>query len=197
MHRIFIFLITFSLWTAAANAATLWNEAVSGDLSGNNNAPTLVTFSSGTNTIMGTMGRDPGDSIPLDRDIFTFTIEPGYQLNAIDVITFSPLGRSFYAIAPGTSISLTDPSGHLSNTLVTGLYDILAPMAAGSYSGATGITNPLGPGTYTAWFQEVASVVTYRMDYQIAAVPEPSHGLLLLVGAGGLICRRSRRWCQA
>jgi len=140
------------------------------------------------------MGRDELTD-PLDRDIFTFTIAPGQQLTAINVITFDPVNLSFYAIAPGTSINDTNPATHLANTLVRGLDDILAQMATGSYSGGTGITDPLGPGTYTAWFQEGSSIVTYRMDYVVTA-PEPSHGLLLLAGAGGLICRRSRRWCH-
>lgn len=192
MQRI-LFILSFCLWAASTSAATLWNEAVSGDLSGNHLAPTPVTFTSGTNTLMGSMGDAPADGIPLDRDIFTFTIAPGFQLNAIDVIAYSPLSQPFYAIAPGTSISITDPSGHLANTLVTGLNDLLFQMAGGSFSGGTGISSPLGPGTYTAWFQEVSAVVTYQMDYQVAAVPEPSHGMLLLSGIGGLLIRRSRR----
>ncbi|WP_461783307.1 PEP-CTERM sorting domain-containing protein [Prosthecobacter sp.] len=192
MQRI-LFILSFCLWAASASAATLWNEAVSGDLSGNHLAPTPVTFNSGTNTIMGSMGDAPADGIPLDRDIFTFTIAPGFQLNAIDVINYSPRSQPFYAIAPGTSISITNSSGHLANTLVTGLNDLLFQMAGGSFSGGTGISSPLGPGTYTAWFQEVSAVVTYQMDYQVAAVPEPSHGMLLLSGIGGLLIRRSRR----
>ena len=53
--------------------------------------------------------------------------------------------------------------------------DILPQMVLGSYSGGLGITDPLGPGTYTAWFQELSSVVTYQMYYTIVtAVPEPA-----------------------
>ena len=40
------------------------------------------------------------------------------------------------------------------------------------------------------------ATLTPRLVIAYNAAPEPSHGLLLLVGAGGLICRRSRRWCR-
>lgn len=166
-------ILILALCASRAHAVTIWDEALNGDLSGNNLAPTALTLGLGVNTIKGTMGRDlPSD--PVDRDMFTFTIPPGRALTSINVVVFTPTNQSFYAIAPGTSIDISDPTFHLANTLVQHTGDILSQMALGSYAGGTGITDPLGPGTYTAWFQELSSIVTYQMDYTIAAVPEPA-----------------------
>ena len=171
--RILTTILALTVCASTARAVTLWDEAFQGDLSGNNLAPTALTLGLGVNTIKGTMGRDlPQD--PVDRDIFTFTIAPGRALTSINVSVFTPTNQSFYAIA-GMSIDITDPAGHLANTLVQHTGDILPQMALGSYSGGTGITDPLGPGTYTAWLQELSSVVTYQMDYTIAAIPEPAN----------------------
>ncbi len=179
---------------SSARAITIWDEALQGDISGNNLAPLSLSFGLGVNSIKGTMGRDlPQD--PVDRDIFTFTIPAGRQLTSINVVTFTPTNQSFYAIAPGTSIDINDPTFHLANTLVQRTGDILPQMALGSYSGGTGITDPLGPGTYTAWFQELSSVVTYQMDYTIVAVPEPATactGLALSLVALSRACARRR-----
>ena len=174
------------LATQAAN----WTESIDGDLSGNEAAPTALSFDFGVNLISGTMGRDqPSD--PLDRDIFTFTLAPGQFLTSINFLTFSPAGASFYAIAPGTSISLTDPAGHLSNVLISSTGEYLDDLDLGAYSGGTGLTAPLAPGTYTIWFQELASVVTYSTAYTV--VPEASTWLAVVGGVGMLLAIRKRR----
>ena len=195
--RILTAILALTICSSTARAVTIWDEAFQGDLSGNNLAPTALTLGLGVNTIRGTMGRDlPQD--PVDRDIFTFTIAPGRTLSSINVIVFTPTNQSFYAIAPGTTINITDPATHLANTLVQHTGDILPQLALGSYSGGTGITDPLGPGTYTAWFQELSSVVTYEVDYTISAspIPEPTTacvGIALgVIFAGNRRNRRSR-----
>ena len=171
--------------------AANWNESIDGDLSGNNLAPTNLTFDLGVNIVSGTMGGDPGESIPLDRDIFTFTLAPGQYLTSINFLTFSPVGASFYAIAPGTSISLTDPAGHLSTVLISSTGEYLDDLDLGAYSSGTGLTAPLAPSTYTIWFQELASVVTYSTAYTV--VPEPSTWLAVVGGVGMLLAIRKRR----
>ena len=108
--RILTTILALTVCASTARAVTLWDEAFQGDLSGNNLAPTALTLGLGVNTIKGTMGRDlPQD--PVDRDIFTFTIAPGRALTSINVTVFTPTNQSFYAIAPGTSIDITDPAG--------------------------------------------------------------------------------------
>jgi len=190
--RLFLGLLAAAAATAPGTIHALnYNEGVSGDLSDNRLAPTMLTLSLGSNIISGTMGGDPGDGIPLDRDFFYFTIHPGQLLTSINVLQYTPPGQSFYAIAAGTSIDIESPSDHLANFLITGNGNILDDMALGSYSGGLGITDPLGPGTYTVWFQELASVVAYQMDYTIAPIPEP--GTALVGAALGIVALARRR----
>jgi hypothetical protein len=180
-----LFLLAMAVSGGWAQAFT-WNETVSGDISSNPLAPTPFALDVGVNSVSGTMGRDlPSD--PIDRDIFTFTLAPGQFLTSINVVVFQPTNQSFYAIAPGTSIDIEDPSHHLSNTLVKGEGEILDDLAAGAYSGGTGLAAPLGAGIYTVWFQELSSVVTYQIDYTVQAIPEPATaawGLCAMAVAG-------------
>jgi hypothetical protein len=140
-----------------------------------------MTFDLGENRVKGTMGGDPGDGIPLDRDIFKVTIPSGRWITSINVLTYTPTGLSFYAIAAGESIDITSSANHLSNKLISGNGEILTSLADGAYNGGTGLTNPMPAGTYTVWFQEVSSVVTYDIAYTV--VPEP-HTVGLLVFGG-------------
>jgi hypothetical protein len=169
------------LMAGTAHALTL-NESSFGDLSNDNLAPTPLTLDVGVNRIGGTMGRDL-PSAPVDRDIFTFTLPPGQALTSINVLTFTPTNQSFYAIAPGSSINDSDPSAHLSNTLVKGTGEILDDLALGAFAGGTGLFPPLGAGTYTVWFQELSSIVTYDIAYTVEAVPVPEPGTFLWGGA--------------
>lgn len=182
MKMLLAALLSFS----ATAQAFVWDESVNGDLSGNNTAPTFIPFDPGVNTVKGIMGGDPGEGIPLDRDIFTITLASNQTLTSINVITFEPGGASFYAISSGTTISLTNGSAHLSNILIKQTGEILPTLASGAYNGGTGLSNPVGPGgTYTVWFQEVSSVITYEMAYTVAIVPEPS--TVALAGIAGFI----------
>jgi hypothetical protein len=95
-----LILLAAGLFAAAASslAAPLnYDEAIDGDLSGNNFAPTPLAFEPGVNVIAGRMGQPAAGTI--DRDFFQFTLEPGWQLVSIDVLAISPPERSFYAIA--------------------------------------------------------------------------------------------------
>lgn len=135
--------------------AASWNESIDGDLTATitsniASSATNLNFDLGVNVVTGTMGGDPGDGIPLDRDFFTFTVAPSQSLTSINFLAFSPAGASFYAIAPGTSISLNDPAGHLSNVLISSTGEYLDDLDLGSYSGGTGLTAPLGAGNVDA-----------------------------------------------
>jgi len=63
-------------------AATVYNEAISGDLSNSGLTPTAVTVALGSNQVFGTTGLAGA----LDRDYFSITVAPGLQLNAIMVL---------------------------------------------------------------------------------------------------------------
>lgn len=171
-------------WTLVAHSAmgaVVWNETVNGDLSGDSQAPTPLSFALGENTIQGSMGRDE-PILPIDRDIFTVTLAPGQQLTSIrvDSLEGSGGGGSFYAVGPGTQINLSDPATHLSNTLLNQSGEVLDDLVHNPFQGGTGISGPLGPGTYTFWFQETSAVIGYSMTYTV--VPEP--GVLGVVAAG-------------
>jgi len=182
------------LGATPVRAATLWDEVVNGDLSSNNLSPTPLTWGIGMNSVRGTMGRDLGAGVPLDPDFFTFSLSPGQALISIVVSQFDPQGASFYALAAGTSIDTGSPANHLSNILVTGTGEVLAALDAGSYNGGLGLTAPLGAGTYTVWFQELSSVVTYQMDYTVVAIPESGGaGVGLALGAPATLMALTRR----
>jgi hypothetical protein len=147
-------------------------ESVSGDLSNNHASPTPLALTLGANTVGGRMG---SNGVSVDPDIFSFTVSPGRSVNAIDLVTFAPVGSanggSFFAISSGTSISSNDATQHLSNLLVNATGPLLPALATPSFGGP-GIAGPLGPGTYTVWFQELATQVDY--SFRINVVPEPA-----------------------
>ena len=147
--------------------AFAWDEAIDGDLSSLNTSPTPIAFTTGVNVVKGTMGGDASDGIPVDRDFFTFTLAPNQTVTSINVRVFGPGGASFYAIGPGTSINISSAATHLSNTLISGPGEILPTLAAGPYFDGTGLSNPIGPGTYTVWLHELSSVVTYDFTYTV------------------------------
>jgi len=171
----------FALISASVQAAVVWNELPGNnlspisdpeDLSGNATSPTPLTFQLGVNSILGRMGRDDAAD-PIDRDIFTVTIQPGQSLTSIRVVDLDGSGGagSFYAVGPGSTINLNDPSTHISNALINLSGEVLDDLIENPYNGGTGLSGPLGPGTYTFWFQETSAIIRYEMAYTV--VPEP------------------------
>lgn len=178
-----------------------WDELNDGELSGDGNAPTFITFTEGSNLIEGTMG-SLGGTGPLDADVWTFTITAGYYLTGITLVAYSaPTGPhdSFMAIDDATTINMSDPSLHLSNGLwneqLDGFgntyTDLMAILDAGPAFGGTGFDGPLGPGNYTFWVQEGSEQIQYSINFEMTAVPEPGSSLLL--GLAGLLMLRRRR----
>lgn len=151
-----------------APAALFYDESVSGDLSNLGSAPTVLDFSLGVNRVTGTMGGEP-DS---DPDIITFTIQPGQFLTSIFLEPLNPAERSFYAIASGPTINMTDGNAHLGNYLTYQFGELIGELSLGGEFGGTGFTIPLGAGTYTAWIQETSTRTDYTLAYTV--VPESS-----------------------
>lgn len=196
----------FALISANVQAAVVWNELPANnlsplsdpnDLSGDPTVPSLLTFQLGENSILGRMGReDPAD--PIDRDIFTVTIPTGQSLTSIRVVDLDGSGGagSFYAVGPGSTINLSNPSTHISNALINQTGEVFDDLIENPYNGGTGLSGPLGPGTYTFWFQETSAIIRYEMAYTV--VPEPiantAFAIALLGSAFALrIHRRSHR----
>ena len=205
VSRYIAFLAALALSLGTVQALT-WDESISGDLSGNGAAPTLLgTLSSGDNFILGTMGSLNGTG-PLDADIWNFSVPTGYDLTGINLVGYaaashSLLNQSFMAIATGGSISQTDPSNHLSNALwgygidsFGNVYtDLLGLLQAGPDFGGIGFSGPLTPGNYTFWIQEGSDQIQYKIDFVTSPVPVPEPGGALLLGVAGLWLLRRRR----
>jgi hypothetical protein len=205
VSRIIAFLAALALPLGTVQALT-WDESISGDLSGNGAAPTLLgTLSSGDNLITGTMGSLNGTG-PLDADIWNFSVPTGYDLTGINLVGYSATSgslsnQSFMAIATGGSIDQNDPSNHLSNSLwgygtdgFGHVYtDLLALLQAGPEFGGIGFSGPLTPGNYTFWIQEGSDQIHYSIDFVATPVAVPEPGGALLLGVAGLWLLRRRR----
>ncbi len=176
-----------------ASAATIWNEAVDGDLSTDPTSPTALTFGVGSNSIIGSM------SAPQDiRDYITFTIGAGQQLSAIVLLQYEDLdvggpgNRGFHAINEGDTSFI--PSGSTVGDFLGGDHldplapgtDVLAILATAPLAG-TGFDAPLGPGTYSYLVQQTGPQLTgYTLDFVVTAIPVPA-ALPLMVGALGAL----------
>lgn len=181
----------------AARAATVYDEGVAGDLSGNGLAPTFVTLASGANVVIGTTGRESG---VVDRDYLTFTVPVGLQLTAITPLAGTSTvsgGLAFIGIEAGAQV--TTPTGGPATTLLgwhhyapADVGNNILPLI-GTGTGAIGFTGALGAGNYAVWIQETGvGTVPYVMQFTLSAVPEPASGLLLLAGMASIAWRRRR-----
>jgi hypothetical protein len=175
-------------------------EGVSGDLSNDANGPTFLNFDVGQNLVSGRMGR-PGTG-PIDRDIFSFTLGQGERVTSIDILSFAPTSNAgvgaFLALSMGNMISTANTSNHLSNTLVSGTGGILDDLKTSAFSNSVGasvglrLEGELDAGTYTVWFQELATFVDYQIGFTVTPVPEPSTYAACGAAALGLLALRRR-----
>ncbi len=199
--RLLFIAVALTGFASAASGAIVWDESVDGDLSDDPLAPTGIMFAVGVNGVIGTDG--DADT----RDYITFTIEEGYQLDAIllqgyvDVATGGDGDRGYIAINDGDSSAI--PDGGNSDSFLGGSHldplasgtDLLAILAAAPLAG-TGFEAPLGPGTYSFLIQQTGTEITsYDLEFMVsAAVPLPAAGWLLLsaIGLAGGWSRRAR-----
>ena len=198
----------FALLVAAPAKAILFDEAVSGDLSNDKGAPTALTLTPGSNSVIGTVnGFGNGDP----QDWVSFTIPTGFVMssyvnskyNSTDPQGFTgfQFGSSFsgdefaagnYAGYAHFGTAATNPDGSPPSSTVG--VDLLPLMADPSFApGAIGFNPPLGPGTYTFLIQQGNDVTTgYQFDMTLRSVPESGSSLCLL-GMGGLAILALRR----
>lgn len=180
---------------SAAQAATVYDEGVSGDLSNVGATPNPLAFAPGDNRIFGSTGRGTNDVV--DRDYFTFTVLPGFVLSAIEVLpgTTSIGGRSlsFIGMEAGNQMTVLPTSMSAAGLLGWRHYspadintDILDDMAI-PVAGSSGFTTPLGSGAYSIWIQETAvGSANYGFNFRLSAVPEPETWAMLILGFGFL-----------
>ena len=197
-----------ALLVAAPAKATVYDEAISGDLSNNPAAPNALTLTPGLNSVIGTVsGFDNGDG----QDWVSFTIPTGFVMTSyINSKYVSADDQGFTGFQSGSSFSgdpfvaisyagyahfgteATNPD--LTPPVSTVGVDLLPLMADPSFApGTTGFTPPLAAGTYTFLIQQGDPVTTgYQFDMTVRSVPEPGSSLCLL-GMGGLAILALRR----
>ena len=172
------------------------DESVNGDLSGDNLAPTILNADFVNNEIFGSTTFDP-----LDRDFFTITVDPGFQLSQIVLQLYDTIeDQSFMAVEAGNVVSSTVNTANLLGSALIGASagaqqgdNILDDLGNAGLGGA-GFVGPLGAGTYSFWYQETGADTNYQFNFVIEAVnvPEPSTCTLLLGGVCGMALRRRR-----
>ena len=198
-----------ALLAAAPAKATIYNEAVSGDLSNNPAAPTALTLTPGLNSVIGTVNGFPPGTDP--QDWVSFTIPTGFVMisyvnskyDSTDPQGFTgfQFGSSFsgdpfmagsYAGYAHFGTGATNPDGSPPSSTVG--VNLLPLMANPSFApGTTGFTPPLTAGTYTFLIQQGNPVNTgYQFNMVVRPVPEPGSSLCLL-GMGGLAILALRR----
>ncbi len=195
-------LLALAAAAQAGNPAPGWNEAVNGDLSGNNLLPTFVTLASGQTTVSGLTGRAvPGG--PVDRDYFTITVPAGFVLSSLTVLpgTEVLVEVGFIGMMSGSSFTVPPDAQSAAGMLGFRLYsendignDILEPMGLFPELGASGFSTPLPAGSYSFWVQETGvGVARYGFGFGVTPVPEPATALTLLAGLGLLAGALRRR----
>jgi len=199
-----------ALLAAAPAKAIIFDEAVSGDLSNDKAAPTALTLTPGSNSVIGTVnGFPPGTDA---QDWVSFTIPTGFVMTSYvnskygseddQGFTGFQVGSSFsgdeftagnYAGYAHFGTGATNPDGSPPSSTVG--VDLLPLMADPSFApGATGFTPPLTAGTYTFLIQQGNPVTTsYQFDMTVRSVPEPGSSLCLLVLGGLAILALQRR----
>jgi hypothetical protein len=177
--------------TLSAGAATVWDEAINGDLSNNGLQPTLLEMAVGANRMVGVVG-DSGQGV--DRDYFTFTVPVGAVLGSLMLLDNTSVsgGASFFGIQAGPQLTVT-PTGsgasallgfsHYSNDQIN--TNILPNIVIGPVSA-------LPSGTYSVWVQDTGGPATYGFNFILSAVPEPTALATMLAGLLLFVSTRRR-----
>jgi PEP-CTERM motif-containing protein len=200
------------LLATALAKANIYNETGSGDLSNDKAAPTPLTLTPGSNSVIGTVN---GFGLGDPQDWVSFTIPTGFVMisyvnakyNSVDPQGFtgfqsgsSFLGNEFVEISYagyahfGFAANNPDANPTAASTVGVNLLPLMAdPLFA---PGTTGFTPPLGAGTYTFLIQQGNDEITryrFNMTVRPVQVPEPGSSLCLLaIGSLATLTLRRR-----
>lgn len=179
-------------------------ESLQGDFSNARLDPTRLLLSYGgggnngllgNNILSGSTGRNADGMV--DLDYINFVVPTGFVLHQLRVGNLTAAsGNSFIGMSAGAIMPLTPAATSAVGLLGWKQYseldrntDILDDMAV-SANGASGFSIPLTSGDYTLWIQDLSpGSYNYRLNLQIAPVPEPSTCASLLAGLGLLAYR--------
>ena len=160
------------------------NGAVDPLSTDNNNPTPLGSTQPGSNLVSGHVANA---FVSGDMDVFTFTVESGFQWSGMYVDSYAypngPTGdnAAFLAINTGTSFPYNandfannpnvDYNSFLGGTIF-GTSDVggsnILPRA-GNVTGS-GFSGPLGAGTYTIYIQQTGPASTYTLDFEVTSV---------------------------
>ena len=206
-----------ALLAAAPAIATIYSEAISGDLSNDKAAPTALTLMPGLNSVSGTVAGFPQFGGTDPQDWVSFTIPTGFvMISYVNAKYVSTDPQGFTGFQSGSSFSgdpfmamsyagyahfgfaANNPDDNPTASSTVGV-NLLPLMADPTFaSGTTGFTPPLGPGTYTFLIQQGdPSTTGYRFNMIVRPVSVPESGSsLCLLGIGTLaIFALRRRLC--
>lgn len=171
-----------------------YDESVLGDLGSVPQAPTPWTLELGANPLTGTAGGNffAGTS---DYDLVSFTVPQASRLDSIIVANYENVDEfsmSFLGLQAGSP--WLDNLGwdiqgywllgwmHLQSSMEG--VDVLEEMWSNSASSAFQL--PLPSGVYTLLIEDVDTVMSYSLVFNVTAVPEPAAAGLLALGAAAL-----------
>ncbi|MBC03911.1 MAG: hypothetical protein CMJ34_11515 [Phycisphaerae bacterium] len=172
---------------SALLADVVYDETVSGDLSGNAVAPTsLGTIEDAVLLVKGSV-RTPIDT----RDYFTLTIPKGVTLDSMRLIDYydgstGGFGNTSYVMiddGPTSVIPANSTSGdflggsHLNRVRFPNATTNMLDRLSGAPQGGSGFSYPLGPGTYTFNVQQTGSQENvYEIQFEFGGFAEPCTG---------------------
>ena len=178
-----------------AQAATIYSESASGDISGNRFSPTTRTLGLGSNDVFAT-------SQGGDQEYLTLIVPSGMALRNLFLRADTPSSfdqTAFLAMASGSPFPF-DPAlagsaagslgwVHFSPGLVG---QDLFPTMRTSDLGSSGFGTQLPAGTYSFAIQQLGTSVTYQLDFTTVAVPEPAAVAIFGAAVSVLTLRRRR-----
>ena len=184
--------------------ATIYKEAISGDLSDDKTAPTALTLTPGFNLVSGTVAGFPPEGTD-PQDWVSFTIPAGYvMVSYVNAKFVAGDGQGFTGFHAGSSFppgmdsefdpanytgyahfgtAAQNPDGNPTTSSTVGV-NLLPLMADQNF--APGTTNPVFPlsaGTYTFLIQQGDPTTThyqFNMTVRPVAAPEAGSSLCLL-----------------
>lgn len=182
LRRICALLLLAGVGLAGPASGAILRDDTTNDISGDRLAPTDLFPGVGINTVL--FATQPGD-----LEYLTISLPDHLILERIVLVEYVGDSVSFIGVQSGDTFTVSPGSAQASDLLGWTHFGFGAPVDLLPQMGLA----PLSGGNYTFWLQEFGEIVTYRLDFEVAAVPEPGTWLLLAGGLFALAGLRGRR----